>query len=400
MSHDRKPPIDMAEATRLTREGRLSDAMAVLRGAASTATGRDADRPDVLDLQPPRQPGGAWSARAATGAAGEPAPPTPAASPGPDAASPAMAAFATLQHKLGKVLRPPAGATARRRAGRQDTAPVGDGVMQSLTFASPEGRRDYRLYVPATADPSAPRPLLVMLHGCTQSADDFACGTRMNQLADAHGVLVAWPEQPSSANPSRCWNWFNAADQARDRGEPALLAGIARQVIAAHAVDPQRVFVAGLSAGAATAVTLGQLYPDLFAAVGVHSGLAAGSARDMASAFGAMRTGAAGSRALAAVRTIVFHGDADGTVAPSNAAQVLDQAAAGEALEADVERGRSAGGVTYARTRHRDRAGRVVLEHWDVQGMGHAWSGGSGAGSYTAPDGPDASDAMLRFFLD
>lgn len=358
MPRNSTAPIDMAEATRLTREGRLAEAMAVLRGS-----------------------------------------PPPSGSTVDATATPAVAAFETLQRKLGKVLRPPAGPAARRPAGGDDG--IADGArIERLTFACAEGQRDYRLYVPASVDASLPRPLLVMLHGCTQSADDFARGTRMNRLADAHGVLVAWPEQPSSANPSRCWNWFNAGDQQRDRGEPAVLAGITRAVMAAHAVDPRRVFVAGLSAGAATAATLGQLYPDLFAAVGVHSGLAAGAARDMPSAFGAMRSGSPGIRGQAPVRTIVFHGDADGTVDPANAAQVLAQAAAGASLATRVESGRTAAGVAYTRTQRRDAGNRVLLEDWNVEGMGHAWSGGSAGGSYTAPDGPDASEAMLRFFLD
>ncbi|HST45809.1 MAG TPA: PHB depolymerase family esterase [Luteimonas sp.] len=359
MPRDSTPPIDMAEATRLTREGRLDEAMAVLRGGAPL---------------PAKVPAGAAAS-----------------------ARPAIDAFESLQRKLGKGVRPPAGAAGRRPAPRA-AVPAG-AQIQRLNHACSEGQRAYDLYVPGGAGTAAPRPLLVMLHGCTQSADDFTRGTRMNEQAEARGVLVAWPEQPSSANPSRCWNWFNAADQQRDHGEPAVLAGIARAVMAAHAVDPRRVFVAGLSAGAATAATLGQLYPDLFAAVGVHSGLAAGAARDMTSAFGAMRGAAPGSPGRLPVRTIVFHGDADGTVDPANATQVLAQAAAGVALLAEVESGQTQAGVAYTRTRSRDGHGRIALEYWNVQRMGHAWSGGSADGSYTAPDGPDASAAMLDFFL-
>ncbi len=246
---------------------------------------------------------------------------------------------------------------------------------------------------------------------CTQSPDDFAAGTRMSALAEEQTCLVVYPGQPSSANAQKCWNWFSPGDQQRDQGEPALIAGITRQVMRDHAVDPRRVHVAGLSAGGAAAAIMGVAYPDLYAAVGVHSGLACGAARDMPSAFAAMRQGAAaphgpdGAAAKAGRRivpTIVFHADQDGTVNPRNADQVIAQAkaAAASGLQARTERGQVPGGHAYSRTCHTDAGGQAQLEQWVIHGGGHAWSGGSAAGSYTDPRGPDASREMLRFFQD
>ena len=238
-----------------------------------------------------------------------------------------------------------------------------------------------------------------MLHGCTQNPDDFAAGTRMNELARSQGVFVLYPAQSKQANPQGCWNWFKHSHQARGRGEAALLADMTREVMARHAVDTQRVYVAGLSAGGAMAAILGEAYPELFAAVGVHSGLAAGAAKDLPSALAAMKSGA-GTRGAAAsgIPTIVFHGDADATVHQRNGAEVMARST-GSQSAADVESGTSAGGRGFTRSVHRAPDGSVRAEHWLVHGAPHAWSGGSGAGSYTDARGPDASAEMLRFFL-
>ena len=261
-------------------------------------------------------------------------------------------------------------------------------------YSNTAGTRPYRLYVPSRR--AVPSPLLVMLHGCTQTPEDFAAGTRMNSLAEAAGALVLYPAQVASANQQRCWNWFNPADQQREAGEPAVIAGMVRHVLTEHGGDPARVFVAGLSAGGALAAIMARAYPDLFVAVGVHSGLACGAASDVASAFAAMRQGKAGSGQLA-VRCIVFHGDADHTVNLRNAAAVASQA--GATGQADVTQGQVPGGLAYTRTRQHGAGGKPV-EQWVVHGAGHAWSGGSADGSYTEPRGPDASREMLRFFLE
>ena len=282
------------------------------------------------------------------------------------------------------------------------------GQFVRRTLSHPAGARDYKLYRPAAqaGAPSGPQPLVVMLHGCTQSADDFAAGTRMNRLADEHGFLVLYPEQSTTANASRCWNWFRPQDQVREGGEPALIAAMVRAVMTEHPVDAQRVFVAGLSAGAAMAVVLGQTWPDVFAAVGAHSGLPFAAAHDIPSAMAAMKGRGAQARAQApgsaapAVPTIVFHGDRDHTVQHRNGEQIAAHSrSASASLQASRETGTASGGRRYTRDMHADAGGSVRVEQWTVHGAGHAWSGGDASGTYTDNAGPDASAEMLRFFL-
>ncbi|SAL45034.1 PHB depolymerase family esterase [Caballeronia peredens] len=274
------------------------------------------------------------------------------------------------------------------------------GHFSTRSYANAAGQRDYKLYVPSGYD-SEPLPLIVMLHGCTQDADDFAAGTQMNALAEKHDCIVVYPVQPQHANASKCWNWFNTADQVRERGEPSLIAGITREVIASHCVDTKRVYIAGLSAGGAMAAIMAQRYPDLYAAAGVHSGLPAGCAHDLPSALAAMRGGKRPAHARATEQPrcplIVFHGDADATVHYSNAHELMR--AYGEETSA---RDRSSAGHADTRkytVRQTTSPDGVPAELWTIHGAPHAWSGGSTRGSFTDPAGPDASAEMLRFFL-
>lgn len=281
---------------------------------------------------------------------------------------------------------------------------VSDGAsFERHSFTCEAGSRDYRLYVPAMGEGGA-AALVVMLHGCTQTPEDFAAGTAMNDLADRHGFIVAYPAQARGANAQSCWNWFSRGDQRRNRGEPAILAGITRQIMADRGVPTDRVFVAGLSAGGAMAVILGEAYPDLFSGVGVHSGLPYGAARDVSSAFAAMggtpMQDGTRPRPGTQPRTIIFHGAADATVHPMNGTLVARDALP-QGFGAQIqttETGRVGGRIFRKETTwHPD--GQAALEHWVIEGMGHAWSGGKAAGSHTDPDGPDASAEMIRFFL-
>lgn len=375
----------MAEATRLTRAGRLAEATALIQrmlgggeARSSTADGNDS-------------PGRAEQ----------------------DGAGPQLASRLNALIEQARRVGPAIGWLSPGARGlERDPVKAPDlegGRFIAASFADGAGTRAYKLYVPSGYR-GQPVPLVVMLHGCTQSPDDFAAGTRMNLIAEDETCIVAYPAQDPNANASKCWNWFRPGDQRRGRGEPALVAGITRAVMRDYAIDPRRVYVAGLSAGGAAAAVMAASYPDLYAAAGVHSGLACRAAHDVRSAFAVMRSGEMrlrGGRAPVtpgqrAVPTIVFHGDSDATVHPRNADHVVAQvgAAYSEApLEQQEHRGKTPGGRAYTRTVHRDANGQALLERWVIHGGGHAWSGGSPAGSFTDPQGPDASREMLRFFL-
>ncbi|MFN3620941.1 alpha/beta hydrolase family esterase [Sphingorhabdus sp.] len=276
------------------------------------------------------------------------------------------------------------------------------GHFENRQYSCDLGRRSYKLFTPSRHGGEL-MPLVIMLHGCTQTPDDFAAGTQMNELGEELGFLVAYPAQSSSANPNGCWNWFKTSDQQKDAGEPALIAGIVREIVADYAVDASRVYVAGLSAGGAMAAILGMTYPELFAAIGVHSGLPFGAATDVASAFKAMKRGpnqVAGSRSGQTVPTIVFHGDRDRTVNPANADGVLAQFdLQGPSDQYMTSFENSPNGLKYVKSVQSDDNGKPMFEKWLVKGAGHAWSGGSPRGSYTEPRGPEASREMIRFFL-
>jgi poly(hydroxyalkanoate) depolymerase family esterase len=350
---------EMNEATRLTRQGRLAEAAAFIRRS--------------LGL-------GSAPAHPATGAESRP--------------------NLNGLPKTDILRKLPARGRARRRFPAEVVAPSA-GQWKAGTYTGEAGSRAYKLYAPGGYH-SEPLPIVVMLHGCTQSADDFAAGTRMNFLAEEEGLLIVYPEQATAANNSRCWNWFQPADQQRARGEPALIAGITRLVMAEHHVDADRVYIAGLSAGGAMAAILATTYPELFAAVGVHSGLAPGSAHDLASGLNAMQGRGPGGRSGApsrAIPLILFQGDRDSTVHPCNGEEFIRQWGGGpDQLRVSLRQGQVTGGRAYSCAAYEDAGGQILVERWTVHGAAHAWSGGSRNGSFTDPAGPDASREMLRFF--
>lgn len=369
MNDDRQ--ASMAEATRLTQAGQLAEATALIQRKLgkgqppATAAGRA-----VPTGQPVLKAAGRGLARAAG------------------------------ERLLEKVHR---GSDAPAAKPMQASSPVLPGTFVDAHHSGPSDTRRYKLYLPSGYDGS-PRPLIVMLHGGTQGADDFAAGTGMNAVAERDTFLVAYPEQSTGANAMKYWNWFRPVDQRRGGGEPALIAGITHDVLQAYAVDAGQVFVAGFSAGAAMAAVMAATYPDLYAGVGVHSGLAYGSAHDVGSAFAAMKQGPSRPVKLpgATIPLIVFHGDEDQTVAEVNADRLVDQWRTSPTQTSPsaptVRRGQTPGGRAYSQSIFPAAEGAVAMEQWLVHGSGHAWSGGNPAGSYTDPQGPDASAEMARFF--
>jgi poly(hydroxyalkanoate) depolymerase family esterase len=386
------------EATRLTRAGQLVEATALLqrmlRGESAPDASSDTGGRIALTGRKP------LTIDAKANAVEKKTDSHPKLEPAPSA-QPRMfrALLDRKEARSGIELR---GVMKRAPLSTPDIMPEGARFIER-TYSSPAGSRAYRLFIPSRYR-EQPLPLVVMLHGCTQSPDDFAAGTRMNFLAEEQNCFVVYPAQPSQANQAKCWNWFRTADQQRGRGEPSLIAGITRQIMDDYLVDRKRVYVAGLSAGAAAAAIMGATYDDLYAAIGMHSGLACGVATDLPSALVAMRQGGSDHKVILGGRTpiptIVFHGDRDTTVHPNNGDQILEQSVRTISSQKKVHRGQVPGGHAYTRTILSDANGRGMLEHWNIHGAGHAWSGGSPAGSYTDPRGPDATREMLRFFLE
>jgi poly(hydroxyalkanoate) depolymerase family esterase len=352
MDHDAN--IGMASALQLTRAGRLTEAVAVIQRTL-----------------------GAGGTRAVRG----------------------YGCSSTRIHAQGFAQNLPRARPSGRAPGAAAAVPAGQILHLSQSEAA--GTRRFDLYVPTGRGNGERLPLVVMLHGGSQNAADFAAGTRMTELAERHGLLVAYPEQSRAANHGHYWNWFSPANQRAGAGEPSIVAGISRRIVAEYGADPRRVYVAGLSAGGAMAAVMAATHPELYAAVGVHSGIAFGAADDVRSGFAAMRTGGTPGRA-ADLPLIVFHGDADTTVAPVNAERLIDArlAAGSRRTTAEAVRLAEPGRRPCTRTVIRDQDDSVVAESWLVHGMGHAWSGGDPAGSYADPKGPDASAEMIRFFLE
>ena len=377
----------MAEATRLTRQGRLVEATVLIQ---QTLAG-----PTVTRQAPAAPPAGEE-----TGSTPDPRPVAPLALAAGQETQPRRIHPGWMTRRAA----PSRGAQALRRTYRPAAPAVKRpaGRFDAFSYSNAAGTRGYRLYVPA-GRAGGPMPLVVMLHGGTQDAATFAAATGMNDLAERQGLLVAYPEQSPSANAGRYWNWFAPGHQCRGIGEPSLIAGITRQVTDRYGADATRVYVAGFSAGGAMAAVMAEVYPDLYAAAGVHSGLPYAAAGDVASAFAVMKQGPPQpDRPPGRPRPlIVFHGDHDAVVAPANAAGLIDRVlAAGSAdrRQDAVITGQVPAGHAYTRACYQDPAGTALAERWTIHHGGHAWSGGTPHGSYTDPRGPDASAEFLRFF--
>ena len=384
------------EATRLTRAGQLAEATALLQRMLRGEPAPDAPSRTGGRIAPGREP----LIIDAKANAVEETDSHPHLKPATSAQPRKLRAL--LDRKKG---RSGLGLRGVKRAplSTPDIVPEGGKFIEGA-YSNPAGSRTYKLFIPSRYQ-GQPLPLVVMLHGCTQSPDDFAAGTRMNLIAEEQNCFVVYPAQPSHANQAKCWNWFRTADQQRGRGEPSLIAGITRQIMRDYSVDPKRVYVGGLSAGAAAAAIMGATYPDLYAAIGMHSGLACGAATDLPSAFVAMRQGGGpipGSFQETGhlFRPLFFTAIATRPCIQTTAVSFSSSLVRTMRAQKKVHRGRVPGGHAYTRTILSDASGRAMLEHWDIHGAGHAWSGGSPAGSYTDPRGPDATREMLRFFLE
>jgi poly(hydroxyalkanoate) depolymerase family esterase len=395
--------MTMVQALRLTRAGRLTEATEVLQRRLTSAGTAAADESTVA--QPFGDPGHLRrpmpNARPVR-LRGMPRPSAGSARQGlledTRAMSPELDGLPDLPDIVSGA-RWPGGARSSRSGAAVPAAAAPGGEIRRLAHSESAGTRSYDLYIP-TGYAGESIPLVVMLHGGKQNGSDFAAGTRMNEFAERHTFLVAYPEQTRTANHGGYWNWFSTSDQQAGAGEPAIIAGITREVMRDLLVDRARVYVAGLSAGGAMAAIMAATYPDLYAAVGVHSGIAYRAAHDVGSAFTAMRTGGTPAP-TSAVPLIVIHGDRDTVVAPVNADKVIaSRLAAGDitAQDAAITR-RNDSGRSHTRIVHRNADGIAVAECLIVHGGGHAWYGGSPAGSYTDARGPDSSAEMIRFFL-
>jgi poly(hydroxyalkanoate) depolymerase family esterase len=266
---------------------------------------------------------------------------------------------------------------------------------------------NYRLFIPEKR--TARMPLLVALHGCRQAAEDFAHGTRFDALGERYGSIVLYPEQDERSNGHRCWNWFLDGNQRRDGGEPAKILDLVNRVVSENDVDRSRIFAAGLSSGAAMAAILAEQAPDVFAGVGAMAGVPLHAASDVNSAYATMRgeepairsDGGAHEYDRAAYRrsrAVLWTGSNDRHVVPLCAWRLARQFAHLFGLRKEPDEDVTLG--DGRRARWRDRTGAARIEVREIDGIGHAWSGGSLRGSYTAPNGPSFSDELLQFFFE
>jgi poly(hydroxyalkanoate) depolymerase family esterase len=296
-------------------------------------------------------------------------------------------------------------------------ASAATGTTVTGTYTNAYGSRFYRGYVPSTYRAGTPIPLVVVLHGCTQTSADAESGTRFSTVAESRGFAVVYPEQSTAANGARCWNWFQTINQVRGQYEPSLIAGITAWVKSQYTIDAKRVYITGLSAGAGMSVIMGATYPDVYAAIGSNAGCEYGgypcgtSGGPNPVTQGQAAYNASGAF-HAVVPAIVFQGDKDTTVPPVNAEQAIQQWISTNDYADDgshngsvpttrssTSSGSVTGGYTYDIDYHRNAAGSNLEQRYLIHGMGHAYSGGSTAGSYTDAKGPDATNISVDFFL-
>ncbi len=298
------------------------------------------------------------------------------------------------------------------------------GFIATAPFIAPS--REYLVYVPKGRSIWRRAPLVVLCHGCKQTPEEFAQGTRITDLADRHQFVVLLPRQKESANPWRCWNWFES-HTAGGSGEAAIVAAQIRSVRRRYRCHRKRVLVAGISAGGALAAIMGVRHPDLVAAVAVHSGLACGAAKSPVTAIAVMQSGpeqdvaaladiarASASKQPVRIPLLALHGDADNVVAPRNAAALVRQYLHlnGHASASDPTAQSSALPAADAETRTTLANGRTeVVREWrtdgrlvarlvEVAGLGHAWSGGDPSLAYNDAEPPDATELVGAFFAD
>ncbi|MCW3066878.1 MAG: hypothetical protein JWN32_4050 [Solirubrobacterales bacterium] len=296
-------------------------------------------------------------------------------------------------------------------------ATAGTGALTSGDYTGAAGNQHYELYIPSTYKAGTAVPLVVALHGCTQTADQFRLLSRWDTLAEAKGFIVVFPQQDPNANQLKCWDFYQDGSMHRSAGEPARIAAVTSMIEQKYSVDPHRVYAAGLSAGGAMASVMAATYPDLFAAIGIGSGCEYAATATCAGYKSADPAQAAqqaykemGAHAHP-MPFIAFEGDADTTVPPVNADQLVQQWLTTDDLAddgtlngsvpsapANTTQGQVQGGRSYTIRTYGNHNHAELAQYWTVHGMNHAWSGGNPSQSYADPSGPDETAAMYAFF--